>query len=69
VDILTWWTVPQTARWLGVSTGTTYIAIARGRLQVVETPLGVLVDPASAKEYARTRRPVRHKGDKVAATC
>jgi len=66
VDILQWWTVPTAAKRLGISAVSTYRAIAFGRLRVVETPLGVLVDPASVEEYARTRRPVRHKGERVA---
>jgi excisionase family DNA binding protein len=69
VDILLWLTVPTAAKRLGISNVSTYRAIGSGRLRVVETPLGVLVDPASVEEYARTRRPVRHKGEKVAAAC
>ncbi len=69
MDYLQWWTVPTAARRLGISAVSTYRAIAFGRLHVVETPLGVLVDPASVAEYARTRRPVRHKGERVAAAC
>ncbi|HEX9414412.1 MAG TPA: hypothetical protein VF916_12980 [Ktedonobacterales bacterium] len=65
MEILQWWTATRTARYLGISTPSTYRAIAFGRLRVVETPLGVLVDPTSVEEYARTRRPVRHKGEKV----
>lgn len=67
MEILSWLTVPQAARQLDISSVSTYQAIAAGRLRVVETPLGKLVDPASVEEYARTRRPVRRKGEKVAA--
>src|SRR5258706_14605179 len=66
VEILSWWTVPQAASRLGIAPVSAYRAIAFGRLRVVETPLGVLVDPASVEENARTRRPVRHKGERVA---
>ncbi len=69
MEILSWWTASQTARYLGISTPSIYRAIAFRRLRVVETPLGVLIDPQSVETYRRTRRPVRHKGDKVAAAC
>jgi excisionase family DNA binding protein len=65
VEILSWLTASQTARYLGISTPSVYRAIAFRRLRVVETPLGVLIDPASVAEYTRTRRPVRHKGKRV----
>jgi excisionase family DNA binding protein len=66
VELLTWWTVAQTAKQLGVSTPTAYRTIEVGRLRAVKTPAGWLVDPASVEDYARTRRPVRVKGEKVA---
>ena len=66
MDLLTWLTVPQAATRLDISPTSAYRAIASRRLRVVQTPLGVLVDPASVEDYARTRRPVRHKGERVA---
>lgn len=66
IDILTWWTIPQAARRLAISPVSAYRVIAAGRLRIVETPLGRLVDPASVEEYAKSRRPVRRKGEKVA---
>lgn len=66
MEYLKWWTVAQTAHYLGISTPSTYRAIEFGRLRFIKTPLGLLVDPASVEEYARTRRPVRQKGVKVA---
>jgi hypothetical protein len=65
MDYLKWWTVPTAARYLGISAVATYRTIERGRLHVVPTPLGLLVDPASVEDYARTRRPVRRKGEPV----
>jgi hypothetical protein len=67
MEILTWWTTTATAKALGISPWTVRAQIARGRLRAVQTPLGALVDPASIEQYARTRRPVRHKGEKVTA--
>jgi hypothetical protein len=66
VDILQWLTVPTAAKRLGISAVSADRSIERGRLHAVPTPLGLLVDPASVAEYARTRRPVRHKGERVA---
>jgi excisionase family DNA binding protein len=66
VDILQWLTVTQAADRLAISYVSAYRAIERGRLRVIHTPLGVLVDPASVDEYSRTRRPVRKKGERAA---
>jgi hypothetical protein len=62
----TWPTVPQVARELHIAPLTVYHAIERGRIVALRTNLGLLVNPESAAEYARTRRPVRQKGVKVA---
>ncbi len=68
MEILQWLTVPTAAKRLGISAVSTYRSIERGRLHAVPTPLGLLVDPSSVEDYARTRRPVRHKGERVRAT-
>jgi excisionase family DNA binding protein len=67
VEILHWLTVPTAAKRLGISNMSTYRAIEAGRIRVVETPLGILVDPASVEQYARTRRPVHRKGERLVA--
>jgi excisionase family DNA binding protein len=58
--------VGQAAHRLQISPVTVLVAIKRHRMRAVRTALGHLVDPASVDEYARTRRPVRQKGVKVA---
>jgi len=68
VEILEWLTVPQAAHRLGVTKVTAYHAIAAGRLDVVKTPLGLLVDPKSVDAYARVRNVARRKGEKVAVS-
>jgi excisionase family DNA binding protein len=65
MEILSWLTAPQAAKRLGVSVFTVYRALDNGRIEFVQTPLGVLVKPASVEDYARTRRPVRRKGERV----
>ena len=67
VEIVTWVSVPTAAKRLGIAPISAYRAIAFGRLRAVETAVGTLVDPASVAEYARTRRPVRRKGERVRA--
>jgi excisionase family DNA binding protein len=65
MELVSWYTVRQAAQHLGIARLTAYQLIKAGRLRVVETPLGLLVDPASVAHYAATRRPVRLKGQKV----
>jgi hypothetical protein len=65
VDFTEWLTVPQTARWLGVNITTAYAAIKRGRIEVLETPLGLLCNRASVDAYDSTRRSVRHRGERL----
>ncbi|MGZ3600718.1 MAG: helix-turn-helix domain-containing protein [Ktedonobacterales bacterium] len=65
MDIRAWLTVPQAAKHLGVNNTSVYRAIERGRIEVVETPLGLLCNPVSVATYAQTRRTVRHVGEKV----
>jgi excisionase family DNA binding protein len=64
MEILSWLTVPQAAQRLGVTKVTAYSAIAAGRLDVVKTPLGLLVDPKSVDAYARVRCAARHKSER-----
>jgi excisionase family DNA binding protein len=66
MELVTWLTVRQAAQQLGIARLTCYQLIKLGRVRAVQTPLGLLVDPASVERYAATRRPVRHKGEKVA---
>ena len=65
-DMLSWPSVAQAAARLGCRVESVYNAILRGRLHAERSALGLLIDPASLEEYARTRRPVRRKGERVA---
>jgi excisionase family DNA binding protein len=67
MELVSWLTVRHAAQQLGVARLTAYNLIRAGRLRAVETPLGLLVDPASVAHYAATRRPVRVRGEKVRA--
>lgn len=55
MEILHWLTVPTAAKRLGISNMSTYRAIEAGRMRAVETPLGILVDPASVEQQATWR--------------
>jgi predicted site-specific integrase-resolvase len=65
MEIAEWWTAPQAAKRLGIAPITVHRVIAAGRLRAVYTALGALVDPVSVEAYAATRRPARHRGEKV----
>jgi excisionase family DNA binding protein len=65
VDFSNWETVPEAAKRLGVNVTTVYVAIRRGRIAVTQTPLGVLCSVQSVDDYDRTRRRIRHRGEKV----
>jgi Helix-turn-helix domain len=65
-DVLKWPSVAQAAERLGCRVESVYNAILRGRLHAERCALGLLIDPASLDNYARTRRPVRRKGERVA---
>ena len=61
MDLLNFLTVREVADRIGATPNTVYVAIRQGRLTVVETPLGWLVDPASVEGFARTAHRGRHK--------
>jgi excisionase family DNA binding protein len=65
VDFSDYLTVPQAALRLGINVTTVYVAIKRGRIAVIQTPLGVLCTRASVEAYANTRRRIRPKGERV----
>jgi excisionase family DNA binding protein len=66
VEIVEWLPVHEAAAQLGIARINVRQAIERGRLRAVRTRLGWLIEPASVADYARTRQPVRHRGEKVA---
>jgi excisionase family DNA binding protein len=66
VEIADWITVGQAAQRLHIAHVNVLRAIERKRIRAVRTALGHLVDPASVADYARTRQPVRLKGQRVA---
>jgi excisionase family DNA binding protein len=61
-----WLSVHDAAMRLGISRIVVRDAILRHRIVAVRTRIGYLLDPASVEDYARTRRPWRRKGEKVA---
>jgi excisionase family DNA binding protein len=67
VDFTDRLTVPQAAKRLGVYDSTVYVAIRRGRIEIIETPLGLLCNLASVEAYAVSRRRRRHRGERLAA--
>jgi excisionase family DNA binding protein len=54
VDLTEWPSVTEVRKRLDVSRPYVARLIATGRLHIVRTHLGMLVDPASVDEYART---------------
>jgi excisionase family DNA binding protein len=67
VDFSNWVTVAQAARQLGVNDSTVYVAIRRGRIDAIETPLGLLCNRASVDAYAVSRRRRLNRGERLAA--
>lgn len=65
VDVIEWPAASDVARHLDVSASYISRLIRTGRLRVVRTRLGNLIDPLSVEEYAKTRRPVRREGEAV----
>ncbi len=66
MDFSNWLTTVQAAERLGVNYTTVRVAIQRGRIAVTQTPLGVLCSVQSVDDYDRTRRRIRHRGEKIA---
>jgi hypothetical protein len=61
MDLLEWPSVRDVTGILGVTQPYVHLLIRRGRLSVVRTRVGILVDPRSVEEFAaqraaRTRR-------------
>jgi excisionase family DNA binding protein len=57
VDLTEWPSVTEVCKRLDVSRPYVARLIASGRLRIVRTHLGMLVDPRSVEEYAVARKP------------
>jgi hypothetical protein len=65
MELLNWWSVAQSARYLNISEHTIRLVIAKGRVRAVQTAIGLLVDPESVREYERTRQPLHQKRERA----
>jgi hypothetical protein len=65
MEVLSWPSVRDAARFLGCRQEAVYNAILRGRLHAERCALGLLIDPESLKCYAATKRTWRRGGTRV----